>query len=82
MELSINTLTLAMFAVQRDIMRHERLNNDRSRPQAEREDHGQYALDLGIALAEMAQAYESAQSTSPEMPRVDELLAKLDALVV
>lgn len=80
MELSINTLALVLFALQRDISRHERLNSDLSLTQADREDHGQYALDLSAALGEVAQAYEAAQELSPDMPSIHELLAKLDAI--
>lgn len=79
MNLSINALMMVMFSVQRDIKHHEQLNNDQLLEQEEREDHGQYALDLTQVLGELGMAYKAAQQAHPEFPSLEELLEKMDA---
>ncbi len=73
MEISINTLLLAMYAVQRDIRHHETLNNSETSAQDEREEAGQYALDLTAALGELGMLYRQMQAEHPECPVLDEL---------
>ncbi len=79
MNLSINALMMAMFSVHRDIKHHEALNNDESLEQEEREEYGQYVLDLTQVFGELGMAYKEAQKNAPEFPTIDELLKKIDS---
>jgi len=79
MNISINTLMMAMFSVHRDIKHHEALNNDESLEQEEREEYGQYVLDLTQVFSELVMAYKEAQESTPEFPPIDELLKKINS---
>ncbi len=69
-----------MYAVQRDIRHHERLNNDDQLDQATRDDAGQYVLDLTAVLGELGMAYKMMQPENPEFPELDTLVQQLEAL--
>ena len=77
MTVSINALMMAMFAIHRDIAHHEALNNDESLEPEEREEYGQYVLDLTQVFGEFGMAYKQAQLDHPELPTLDELLQKM-----
>jgi hypothetical protein len=77
MTLSIDTVMLAIKAIQRDIESHETLASDQATDAAEVEYHGQYVLDLSKALTELCNSYEAARLAHPQCPSLDELLAPL-----
>ena len=80
MNVSINSLMMAMFSVHRDIKHHEALNNDESLKQEAREEYGQYVLDLTHVLGELGMAYKEAQQDALEFPTIDELLKKINSI--
>lgn len=80
MNLSINTIAMAMYSVQRDIKHHETLNNNETLEQEEREEYGQYVLDLTQVFGELGMAYKEAQAIAPECPTIEELLEKINQI--
>ncbi len=73
MEISIYTVSLALFSMQKDIYFHERQAADPLLTDEERAEHGQYALDLTQAFGELRMIYQKLQPAYPEMQSVDEL---------
>jgi hypothetical protein len=72
--ISINTLMLAIKAVQRDIDWHERIASDDSTDDETAEYHGQYVLDLSQALSELGTLYQEARQRHPDCPSLDDLV--------
>lgn len=73
MNISMNTLMLAIKAVQRDIDRHQELAEDEALGEEEADYHSQYILDLTQALSELGGLYQTARENHPECPTLDEL---------
>ncbi len=73
MEISIYTVALALFAMQRDIKFHEQECNNSLLSDEERGDHGQYVLDLTQAFGEMRMIYQDLLRQNPEMSPIEEL---------
>ncbi len=73
MEISIYTVALALFAMQRDIKFHEQECNNMTLSDEDREDHGQYVLDLTQAFGEMRMIYQDLLRQNPEMSPIEEL---------
>lgn len=71
MEMSIYTIMLALFAMQRDIRFHEQMCNAPTATADEQDEHGQYVLDLTRAYGEMRMMYQHLQATHPDMPPVE-----------
>ena len=78
MQLSIDTIMMAMFSVHRDIKYHEMLNNDESVELSEQVDHGEYVLDLTKAFNELGTVYTELQVNYPELLPINELLDKIE----
>lgn len=76
MNLSMNTLMLAIKAVQRDIKRHEDLLQDGTLTEEDCDYYGQYVLDLTKALSELGGTYQAARREHPELPALDELMKR------
>jgi len=74
MEISMNTLMLALKAIQRDIDRHRMLANGDDLSEEDADYYGSYVLDLSRALGELGDVYELARATTPEAPSLDQLL--------
>ncbi|MGN2246287.1 hypothetical protein ACFWZ3_06330 [Frateuria sp. GZRR35] len=75
MDISIQTLMLAIKAMQRDAAWHEQRACDDQITDEDAEYYGQYALDLSRALSELGTVYEVARKQHPDSPSVDDLLA-------
>lgn len=74
-DISMNTLMLAIKAVQRDTQHHEKL----AVQAADDEDvkyYGQYVLDLNRAMSELGTLYQEALKHHPECPSLDELVGE------
>lgn len=74
MNISFDTLTLAIKAVLRDIEKHEALSATDDDEDAEY--HGQYVLDLQRALGELGGLYRLARQQCPDSPTLDELVSE------
>jgi len=72
MNVSFDTLTLAIKAILLDIERHEALSATDDDEDAEY--HGQYVLDLQRALSELGGVYRQARQRYPDSPTLDELV--------
>ena len=68
MELTIETLLLALQSVRAEIKKHELLTQDPNASDEEISEYGQYVLDLSRAHAELGDAYERARQPYPEYP--------------
>lgn len=75
MDISTNTLMLAIKAVQRDIKHHERLAGEAA-DEEDVEYYGQYVLDLNRAMSELGTLYQEALKHHPECPSLDELVGE------
>jgi hypothetical protein len=75
MDFSMNTLMLAIKAVQRDIARHEALLEDDSLSDADCDEYGELVLDLTKALGELGETYEAERGKHEGLPTFDELIA-------
>jgi hypothetical protein len=73
-DISINTLMLAIKAVQRDIAWHEQIAGDDTADDESVEYHGQYVLDLSRALSELGTLYQEARQRHPDCPSLDDLV--------
>ncbi len=73
MQFSMNTLMLAIKAMQRDIKRYEEMLQDENLSEADSDYYGQYVLDLTQALSELGGTYQMARKDHPELPNLDEL---------
>lgn len=73
MNLSLNTLMLAIKAVQRDIQRHEELAQGVGLSDEDYDYYGQYVLDLTQALSELGDLYRIAREGHPECPSLEDL---------
>lgn len=73
MNVSLDTLTLAIKAILRDIERHEALSSADDDEDAEC--HGQHVLDLQRALSELGELYQQARRPYPDSPTLDQLVA-------
>lgn len=73
MDISTNTLMLAIKAVQRDIQHHEKLASD-AVDDGDVEYYGQYVLDLNRAMSELGTLYQEVLKHHPECPTLDELV--------
>lgn len=74
-DISMNTLMLAIKAVQRDTQYHEKL----AVQAADDEDvkyYDQYVLDLNRAMSELGTLYQEALKHHPECPSLDELVGE------
>ncbi|MDD4882322.1 MAG: hypothetical protein PHR30_17020 [Gallionellaceae bacterium] len=69
----MNTLMLAIKAIDRDIKRHEELAQDPTLSDEDADYYGQYALDLMQALSELGGQYQIAREDHPECPTLDDL---------
>lgn len=73
MEISIYTVALALFAMQRDTKFHEKECSNTALSAEERDEHGQYVLDLTQAFGEMRMIYQDLLQQHPEMSAIEEL---------
>jgi hemolysin-activating ACP:hemolysin acyltransferase len=73
MEIPIYTVTLALFAMQRDIKFHEQECANPVLSDEDRDGHGQYVLDLTQAFGEMRMIYQDLVRQHPEMSPIEEL---------
>ncbi len=73
MEISIYTVALALFAMQRDIKFHEQERNNAALSAEDSDEHGQYVLDLTQAFGEMRMTYQDLWRKNPEMSPIEEL---------
>ncbi len=74
MNLSTNTVIVAMQAVDAEIKRREGLNKAGGLADAEAEENSQYILDLMRASSELRGAYERARKEHPELVPAEEWL--------
>ncbi|HET8726815.1 MAG TPA: hypothetical protein VFO41_04805 [Alphaproteobacteria bacterium] len=72
MDISVNTLVLAIKAIDRDIKRHEGLLEDEALSDEDAELYGQTVLDLSRALSELGGAYQAARRDHPELPALED----------
>ena len=72
-DISTNTLMLAIKAVQRDIKHYEELAGD-AVDDEDVEYYGQYVLDLTKAMSELGTLYQEARKRHPQCPTLDELV--------
>lgn len=72
-DISTNTLMLAIKAVQRDIKHYEELAGE-AVDDEDVEYYGQYVLDLSRAMSELGTLYQEALKHHPECPTLDELV--------
>jgi hypothetical protein len=80
MNISINTIVLSMYSVYRDIKFHEKLNNDDSLGDEEREDYAQYVLDLMQVFSELGSVYEELQVINNEYSELDALVNDIESI--
>ena len=73
MHISMNTLMLAIKAIERDIKRHEEIAQSETLNDEDSDYYGQYTLDLTQALSELGSLYQIARENHPECPTLDEL---------
>lgn len=73
MNVSLNTLMLAIKAIQRDITRYEELAQREGLSDEDYDYYGQYVLDLTRALSELGDLYRIARESHPECPSLEEL---------
>ena len=74
MNMSLNTLMLAIKAIERDIKTQEKLAQDDALSDEDSDYYGQYVLDLTQALSELAGLYQIARVGHPECPTLEELV--------
>jgi hypothetical protein len=74
MNLSTNTVIVAMQAVDAEIKRCEGLAKTGGLADAEVEENSRYILDLMRALSELGGAYEQAREQHPELAPAEEWL--------
>ena len=74
MDMSINTLMLAIKAIERDIKSHEKIAQGEALSDEDSDYYGQYVLDLTQALSELAGLYQIARGGHPECPTLEELV--------
>ncbi len=76
-DISIDSLMMAIKSVQRDIKRHEELAQDTNLSDDDLDYYGQYVLDLTKVYGELGMAYQEAQKQYPECPLLEELTKRL-----
>jgi hypothetical protein len=74
MNLSANTLIVALKAVDHEIKRYEKVLETEALDDDTEDAYGQYVLDLSKALGELGEAYGLARQRHPQLPPVDDLL--------
>ena len=74
MDISLNSLMLAIKAIQRDIERREALLDDDGLSDEEADEQGHYVMDLTQALGEIGDVYEQARGAVAEAPSLETLL--------
>lgn len=74
MNISLNTLMLAIKAIDHDIKRYEEIANNEMLNDEDADYYGQYVLDLTQGLSELGGLYQTARESHPECPALDELL--------
>ena len=67
MQLSTNTLILAIKSVQDAIKKHEELLQDKHMSEKDADYYGQYILDLTQALSELGGTYQIMRKDHPEL---------------
>ena len=75
MSISMNSLMLAIKAIQRDIETHERLLREPGLSDEDADYHGQYVQDLTRALGEIGDVYERSRSDHAGAPTLERLLS-------
>ena len=74
MNMSLNTLMLAIKAIERDIESHEKIAQAEALSDEDSDYYGQYVIDLMQALSELAGLYQIARTGHPECPTLEELV--------
>lgn len=74
MEISVNSLMLAIKAIQRDIDQHQAQMSGDQLSDDDNDYQGQYIIDLTRALGEMGDVYERSREKVPEAPALEQLL--------
>lgn len=74
MDISMNSLMLAIKAIQRDIDRREALLDDDKLSDDDADYQGQYVMDLTQALSEIGDVYERSRAGIAEAPSLEKLL--------
>jgi hypothetical protein len=74
MDISTNTLILAIKAVDRHIKDREKALREGAAEDDSADESGQHVLDLMQALSELASAYEQARRRQPHLPPLTEWL--------
>lgn len=75
MEISMNSLMLAIKAMQRDIDQHQALLSDDQLSDDDADYHGQYIMDLTRALGEIGDVYERSRGGHPGSARAGTIAA-------
>jgi NhaP-type Na+/H+ and K+/H+ antiporter len=76
MKISMNSLMLAIKAIQRDIDQREALLNEDELSDDDADYQGQYVMDLTRALGEIGDVYERSRGGVPEAPSLETLLGR------
>jgi hypothetical protein len=74
MNISANTLILAIRTIDQDIKRRQTALRDAPIGDEDIEERGQYVLDLARALSELIGTYEKACRDRPDLPPLDSWL--------
>lgn len=74
MDISTNTLVLAIKAVDREMKDREKALRDGSPEDENADESGQHVLDLMQAVSELTGAYEQARRRQPHLPPLKEWL--------
>lgn len=72
--ISLDTLSLAIHALDRDVARHTALAQDETLSDDDADYYSQYVLDLMKALSELGDLYEQERRNKPDFPSLDDLL--------
>lgn len=74
MEISLNSMMLALKAIQRDLDRHQALLRDDDLTDDDADYYSQYVLDLTRTLGEFSDLYERSRTDEPLAPSLEQLL--------
>lgn len=75
MQISLNSLMLAIKALQRDIDRHQQMLNAGGLSDEDADYYGQYVQDLTQALGEIGDVYERSRGGHLAAPPLEKLLS-------
>lgn len=79
MNLTINTLLLAIRSVESEIKKFELMTQDENASDEDLGEYGDYVLELSQAHGELGVAYDEARKDYPQYPSFDERLARQNA---